>query len=66
MKERVKLLFHMALLIYLLQSSPPPLCPKGRDHDGKAIIKIINEAEKFVHIAVMDYFPTTQFTKPRM
>lgn len=48
-----------------MSSSPPGLCPSGRAHDGNTIVNIINEAEKFVHIAVMDYFPTTQFTKPR-
>ena len=49
----------------VLQSSPPRLCPNGRSHDGQTIVEIINEAEEFVHIAVMDYYPTTQFTKPR-
>lgn len=48
-----------------MSSSPPRLCPNGRSHDGQTIVEIINEAEEFVHIAVMDYYPTTQFTKPR-
>lgn len=48
-----------------LSSSPPPLCPSGREKDGDAIVGIINEAQQYIHIAVMDYFPTTQFTKPR-
>lgn len=49
-----------------MSSSPPGLCPSGRSHDGKTIVEIIDEAEQFVYIAVMDYFPTTQFTKPRI
>ncbi|WAR18312.1 PLD3-like protein [Mya arenaria] len=48
-----------------LSSSPPPLCGLGRDKDGDAIVNIINQAEEYVHIAVMDYFPTTQFIHPR-
>lgn len=48
-----------------MSSSPPKLCPSGRSHDGNTIVEIINEAEKFIYIAVMDYFPTTQFTNPR-
>lgn len=48
-----------------LSSSPPPLCPRWRANDGKTIVDIIDDADKFVYIAVMDYFPTTQFTHPR-
>ena len=48
-----------------LQSSPPQICPTGRVGDGDTIVQIINSAEKYVHIAVMDYFPTTQFRHPR-
>jgi len=38
-------------------SSPPPMSPKGRVDDGKAITHTILNAERFVHISVMDYFP---------
>lgn len=38
-------------------SSPPPLSPKGRTSDLDAIIHTILNAERFVHISVMDYFP---------
>ncbi|XP_061173053.1 5'-3' exonuclease PLD3-like [Saccostrea echinata] len=44
-----------------LSSSPSPLCPEGRTIDIDAIIRIIDSAEEFVYVAVMDYFPTTQF-----
>merc|ERR1712037_1001189 len=47
-----------------LSSSPPPFCPSGREVDIAAIIKAINNAEKFVEIAVMDYIPATLYTHP--
>lgn len=50
-----------ALSVYL-SSSPPPFCPPGREVDIDAILKTINSAEHYVHIAVMDYFPTTIYT----
>ena len=46
-----------------LSSSPPPFCPDGRTVDIDAIVKVIDEAQEFVHIAVMDYFPATIYTK---
>jgi phospholipase D3/4 len=46
------------LSVYL-SSSPPPFCPLGREEDAEAIVKIINAAEKWVRVAVMDYFPAT-------
>lgn len=45
-----------------LSSSPAPLCPSGREIDVDAIIKTIDAAEKFVEVAVMDYFPATLYT----
>lgn len=45
-----------------LQSSPPPMSPKGRTQDIDAIVDVIKNAEKFIHISVMDYFPLTVFT----
>jgi phospholipase D3/4 len=43
-------------------SSPPPLSPKGRTSDLDAIIHTILNAERFVHISVMDYFPLQIYT----
>uniref|UniRef100_A0A6B2EFG0 Putative phospholipase d n=1 Tax=Phlebotomus kandelakii TaxID=1109342 RepID=A0A6B2EFG0_9DIPT len=43
-------------------SSPPPMSTAGREEDVDAIVKIIAHAEKFIHIAVMDYFPLTIYT----
>jgi phospholipase D3/4 len=42
-----------------MSSSPPSFCPAGREEDANAIIGIIDAAERFVRVAVMDYFPAT-------
>ena len=47
-----------------LSSSPPPFCPQGRDKDLDAILDVINSANEYVHIAVMDYFPYTIYSRP--
>ncbi|UYV65855.1 PLD4 [Cordylochernes scorpioides] len=46
-----------------IASSPQALCPTGRTSDLDAILDTIARARKFVHIAVMDYFPTTLYGK---
>ena len=47
-------------------SSPPPFCPLGREEDADAIVRIIEAADVFVRVAVMDYFPATIYgTKTR-
>lgn len=38
-------------------SSPPQMNPKGRTNDVSAILRTIQNAERFIHISVMDYFP---------
>ncbi|CAB3226638.1 unnamed protein product [Arctia plantaginis] len=45
-----------------ITSSPPALSPVGRTDDGTAIVNIINDAEEFVYISVMDYEPMCTFT----
>lgn len=45
-----------------LSSSPPPFCPTGRSGDVDTIVNLINEAEKFVYISVMDYIPMMIYT----
>jgi hypothetical protein len=42
-----------------MSSSPPSFCPAGREEDAAAIVGIIDAAERFVRVAVMDYFPAT-------
>uniref|UniRef100_A0A8C5WEA0 5'-3' exonuclease PLD3 n=1 Tax=Leptobrachium leishanense TaxID=445787 RepID=A0A8C5WEA0_9ANUR len=48
-----------------LSSSPPPLSPAGRTDDIEALLNIIDDAKKFVDIAVMDYTPTQEFVYPK-
>ncbi|XP_052755253.1 5'-3' exonuclease PLD3-like isoform X3 [Galleria mellonella] len=45
-----------------ITSSPPPFCPAGRTNDDAAIVSIIESAEEFVYISVMDYAPALEFT----
>ncbi|NXR16015.1 PLD4 Phospholipase, partial [Semnornis frantzii] len=45
-------------------ASPPVFCPKGRTYDLSSIISIISEAQKFVYVSVMEYFPTSRFIHP--
>lgn len=46
----------------IFQSSPPPFSSKGRTHDIDAIVDVIQHAEKFIYISVMDYFPLIIYT----
>ncbi|CAG2108596.1 unnamed protein product [Medioppia subpectinata] len=46
-----------------LSSSPKPLCPFGRTNDIDAILFIIENADKFIHISVMNYYPLFLFQK---
>ncbi|XP_046910061.2 5'-3' exonuclease PLD3-like [Dermatophagoides farinae] len=46
-----------------LTSSPRQFCSSTRTNDLDAIIDIINEAEKFIYIAVMDYYPLFLYEK---
>ncbi|KAM6188820.1 5'-3' exonuclease PLD3 [Sarcoramphus papa] len=46
-------------------SSPPALCAAGRTHDLGALLNVIDAAEDFVDIAVMNYLPTTEFSHPQ-
>ncbi|XP_017799129.1 PREDICTED: phospholipase D3-like [Habropoda laboriosa] len=43
-------------------SSPPAFSPNGRTNDVNAILHCIEKAEKFIYVAVMDYFPLTIYT----
>jgi len=45
-------------------SSPAPFCPDGRAVDIDAILRHIDEAQEFVYVAVMDYFPITLYQQP--
>ncbi|XP_013141690.1 PREDICTED: phospholipase D3-like isoform X2 [Papilio polytes] len=45
-----------------ITSSPPPLSPAGRSADDDAIVSIIESAEQFIYISVMDYAPALVYT----
>lgn len=49
-----------------MQSSPPPLCAQGRTDDLTALLHVIEAAQQFVYVAVMDYFPAIIYQKPEM
>ncbi|XP_053604375.1 5'-3' exonuclease PLD3-like isoform X3 [Plodia interpunctella] len=49
-----------------ISSSPPPFSPTGRTNDDDAIVNIIQSAEEFVYISVMDYAPALEFTPKLM
>ncbi|XP_037550629.1 5'-3' exonuclease PLD4 [Nematolebias whitei] len=48
-----------------MAGSPPSFCPQSRTQDLEAILSSISEADEFIDIAVMEYFPATCFEKPR-
>ncbi|XP_053291296.1 5'-3' exonuclease PLD4 [Pleuronectes platessa] len=47
-----------------LSGSPPSFCPPSRTQDLEAVLSIITEAQHYVDVAVMEYSPTTRFSKP--
>lgn len=48
--------------LYVVQSSPASLCAEGRTTDLDSILSVINDAHKFVYIAVMNYLPTMEYS----
>jgi len=47
-----------------LVSSPPQFCTKSRTVGIDGLIHVLDSAEKFIHIEVMDYFPAIIYTNP--
>ncbi|KAM9741257.1 5'-3' exonuclease PLD4 isoform 2-T2 [Menidia menidia] len=47
-----------------LSSAPPQISARGRSDDLSTILSIMDDAQEFIHISVMDYLPLSQFTKP--
>ncbi|KAL1505752.1 hypothetical protein ABEB36_005242 [Hypothenemus hampei] len=45
-----------------ISSSPLSFNPTGRTNDIDALLNVINHAEKFIYIAVMDYIPIMIYT----
>lgn len=48
-------------IFFLLKSSPPPMSPEGRSQDIDAIVNVIENADKFIHISVMDFIPMSLY-----
>ncbi|CAI5651426.1 phospholipase D3 isoform X2 [Oreochromis niloticus] len=47
-----------------LSSAPPQISARGRSDDLSTILSVINDAQGFVYISVMDFLPLSQFTEP--
>ncbi|XP_071397786.1 uncharacterized protein pld7 isoform X1 [Centroberyx affinis] len=47
-----------------LSSAPPQITARGRADDLTSILSVIADAQKFIHISVMDYLPLSQYTQP--
>ncbi|XP_067099296.1 5'-3' exonuclease PLD4 isoform X1 [Osmerus mordax] len=47
-----------------IAGSPPAFCPSSRTQDLDAILSVMDEAERFIDVSVMEYFPTTRFSHP--
>ncbi|XP_071352810.1 5'-3' exonuclease PLD3 [Trachinotus anak] len=45
-----------------LSSSPPSFCAAGRTPDLQSILSVMEDAESFIYIAVMNYLPTMEFS----
>ncbi len=56
---------HMHVHCMHIQSSPPSFCASERTQDLDALLRVINTAEQFVYIAVMDYFPAVIYQYPK-
>lgn len=48
-----------------LSSSPPSFCATGRTSDLQSILSVMEDAQSFIYIAVMNYMPTMEFSHPR-
>ncbi|GAB6020216.1 hypothetical protein CHUAL_002937 [Chamberlinius hualienensis] len=48
-----------------LGSSPPQMCTEQRTTDVDAILNVMDSAEEFVYISVMDYYPLIIYDVPR-
>jgi len=46
-------------------SSPPALSPEGREQDINAILNVIRDAKRFIHVAVMDFVPVFLYGKAK-
>lgn len=61
----LQLSFNSSQASVYLSSSPPSFCASGRTSDLQAILSVIDDAQSFVYIAVMNYLPTMEFSHPK-
>ncbi|TKS72731.1 Phospholipase D3 [Collichthys lucidus] len=47
-----------------LSSAPPQISARGRSDDLSTILSVIEDAQEYIHISVMDYLPLSEFTEP--
>lgn len=47
-----------------LSSAPPQLSTRGRTDDLAAILSVIEDAQQFVHVSVMDFLPQSLYSSP--
>lgn len=43
------------------QASPPAFCPDSRTRDLDAILSAIRDAQEFIHVSVMEYYPASKY-----
>ncbi|XP_057685077.1 5'-3' exonuclease PLD3-like [Corythoichthys intestinalis] len=48
-----------------LTSSPPSFCAAGRTSDLDSILSVMEDAQSFIYIAVMNYLPTLEFSNSK-
>ncbi|XP_041851462.1 5'-3' exonuclease PLD3 isoform X2 [Melanotaenia boesemani] len=48
-----------------LSSSPPSFCAAGRTPDLQSVLSVMEDAQSFIYIAVMNYLPTMEFSHPK-
>lgn len=44
-----------------ITASPPAFCPDSRTRDLDAILSAIRDAQEFIHVSVMEYYPASKF-----
>ncbi|XP_006902765.1 PREDICTED: phospholipase D4 [Elephantulus edwardii] len=55
--------FHGVPTAAYFSASPPVLCPHGRTRDLDALLTVMGQAREFLYASVMEYFPTTRFSR---
>ncbi|XP_077434519.1 5'-3' exonuclease PLD3 isoform X2 [Vanacampus margaritifer] len=63
-RQPLQLNFNGVAAQVYLSSSPPQISARGRSDDLAAILSVIDDAQEFIFISVMDYLPLAEFAKP--